>query len=281
VAKGIIAGRVRLAGRGGLMSDSIVKPQRGRVPNYVVVLLLVGVTAGGAGLVWNWMHRDRVAPDVMEFDGSSRKELRRGHGGLVMKDKEGAIRLVTAGVELRLTAAAAGKKGELHLRALGMDNLITPQQEQTIRAMRRLVGASALVKRLNITAEQIQKLKQVPLDWELKLADADRAKLETMCAAWDKAQGAAKVTAETELVGALREIGPKAVASAKQTLAKNTELARGVLTPQQWQQYQEWTTAKAPAKVTPAANKEAKAVPAAPAVKQAAPAVKKTDAGKA
>jgi hypothetical protein len=225
-----------------------------------VVALLVGVAAGGTGVVWAWMHRARVAADVIEIDSPIRKNFR--HDGLVMKEKDGAVRVVAGGVEARLMPAVANKKAELHLRALGIDRMITPQQEQTIRAVRRLAGAPGLAKKLNMTAEQIEKIKQVPLDWELPVAEAERAKIEALCLKWENSQGPAKMAADTALVEALKEIGPKAVAMQKQSLAKNTELAKNVLTPQQWQQYEALLSAKTkvvtPVKATPTAGKQVK-----------------------
>ena len=211
-----------------------------RIPTYLAVVLIILFLCGAAVGTWWWLKADARQADTMIVDGSQRgdggRRFDRQRDNGMGRDRRPSLFATAGGMELRLSPGR-GDRNELRLRAAeGQRN---DQQDELLHNLRHLTFDTAMVKRLQLTEEQVAKLKQLKLDEGLGVSDADRSRLEKLGQAWQAAaDGAAKDAARKAVMDAMTEIGVRSVEPAKKALQQAIEQAKAMLTPAQWEQTQ-------------------------------------------
>ncbi|MGE5608021.1 MAG: hypothetical protein ACM359_02100, partial [Bacillota bacterium] len=110
----------------------------------------------------------------------------------------------------------------------------TPGQQMLRRSVRRVMQNPALAKRVQLTEEQRQKLKQVNLKSGFEVADQDRARLEELAKAYQQAAaGDAKRAAEKALLDAMKAIAAKGGVLTQEAMAQSVKQIQEILTAEQ------------------------------------------------
>jgi len=111
---------------------------------------------------------------------------------------------------------------------------------------------------LNVTDEQLAKLRAVPLPRSETLEPEDKARLSELWTAYHSGSADAKPVAEKKLLAAVEEVGKKSRLAAVAFDASRAELVKAALTPEQIAKY------KATGGTLPATKEPLKAVPVKP-----------------
>jgi hypothetical protein len=181
---------------------------------------LAGFRAGGAG---------RALDDMMSgpVDGV-RASGNRGNAWIVRSGK------ATMYVSL-------DRKGELDVNPSYVKQELTDEQQQMLLLRRRLLTDTALRGQLQVSDEQVAKLKKVADFRGMVIDAAERARLSQLFDAWRKAAAANRAQAEKALVAGLAEVATKAAEPTKAFDAKRVAEVKAVLTPDQLKAFQSGT----------------------------------------
>jgi Spy/CpxP family protein refolding chaperone len=191
--------------------------------------LVIALAVGGAAwfvhaTFFDTRPRERIvvlekgADDGVQKRGDNRWQVRAGNGWLgVEKDRAGALSL-----EFRFWRYD-------FLPADAMDTLVKIQ---------RLVRDGAMAKQLGLAPQQVTQLRDIRTQGKVELPPADAERLKALWAGYEPLKDPkAKQAAELKLVRALDEITRRLEAPATQSGVERAERAKKVLTPEQWQQF--------------------------------------------
>jgi hypothetical protein len=143
-----------------------------------------------------------------------------------------------------------GRKDELDISPYYAPQLRTAEEAELATIRMSILNDATWRETLNITPEQMAKLKKVPVSLGMKIDEADKAKLANLFKAWQKANDKAT---EKAVVAGLDEVGKKCEGPTKEYEAQRAQAVRDALTPEQLKLYREGGTAK-PAGAKPQAS---------------------------
>jgi hypothetical protein len=135
---------------------------------------------------------------------------------------------------------SAGKGQPINVRVVNYNNygFVPQDQRNAIFAARRIVRDETVAKNLNINADQVQKLRHLTGTINMVTQPADIDQLKSL---WSDYQSAAspadQTTAQGKLVDALTDIARKSVDTTKAAVADRAAKIKGVLTDDQWKQF--------------------------------------------
>jgi hypothetical protein len=123
----------------------------------------------------------------------------------------------------------------------GKADLISPEQAELMVARRQIVANQELANQLKVTPEQMAKLSAVPLSMGqgLKLAPADRERLNTDWQAWIAADTAGKRAAEQKVLATLKDVGTKSIAPTRDEFSTRAADIKSILTNEQIKEYRQ------------------------------------------
>jgi len=193
-------------------------------------------------------------------DGGGRGNFRPRDS--MIRENGGTLRTMAGGVRLFIRPGD-GNGSEVIVRPI--DDEFAPAQQQLLRKARRLLLDNALARKMEISTEQLGKLKLLNFETAMRISSADQQRLQELSRAWQQAAaGAAKTAAEAKLIETLKTVGESGIAAAKQSMLRDIAQLKGILSATQFQQLQELGTK--PAIKTGAGTRPTKATtrPAAP-----------------
>lgn len=249
-AKATAVGAVAPAEPAGVPSASEVAPGAAPVrelPVWLSTLFVLLFLGAGAGFAW-WYVTAPVrtksgvvgAPDVASQRGwAAARATGPGRGAAPQQ----FVRL--AGNKYRMETPSVWMEvpkdkndpAALSVDFMRRDLLYTPEQKDTVLAAIRIQGDMAVQQLLNVTPEQVKKLRAIPSP-PFALTAGERKQLWDLWSAYQSAaEGKAKDEAEQKLSTALNQFGDKALASAKQAAAERAEAVKKVLTAEQLEGY--------------------------------------------
>lgn len=230
--------------------DTVQTPARRakKVPLVVVVLVLLLALAGGVMVLAHWLKEDpktgeAVVLDPSQFQGNGRmnRMMRPNNApnasNAITARKDGSV-FVNIGTLHMNTSAKLGGPLDIHNHA--SEQWVTAQQLELLNLAERIVRIAERNKKLAwVSDEQVRKLKQAPTGTQpqLVVSDQDKARLADLLSAWQKAAGPEKAAAEKVLLTALKEIGDKGEALAKQAIAAGAQSVKNILTPEQIERF--------------------------------------------
>lgn len=149
----------------------------------------------------------------------------------LVRPNNAAVLAAAGGIEVRLRQTP-GEPSTVILRPA--DTAVPPAQDGLLRSARRLLLDADLAKQIQLTDEQRNSLRQVDFSFGLKIGDKDRASLESLALEWEQAApGAAKTSARTKLIDAMKEVGQRSAEPSRVAAQKSIDQVKAILTPQQ------------------------------------------------
>jgi hypothetical protein len=155
----------------------------------------------------------------------------------------GMIRIVSGDVEIHITPRPDAAH-DLAAFAVRPDDWFTPEQEELRKVGRKMAAGGKFVAQLGINEEQVARARQLRVNTDLILTDADQAALLEQFQAWQETRGAAHREAQRALLATAKDIGDRSIEATKQAIFTDLERVREILTPEQWKQSQELHAAK-------------------------------------
>ena len=135
---------------------------------------------------------------------------------------------------------SAGKGQPINIRAVNYNSreFVPQEQYNTLLAGRRIARDTTVAKNLNLTDDQVQKLRRLTGSIGMATQQADIDLLTSLWAQYQSAdQPADKLAAQSKLVDALSEIARKSVDATKAVVADRAAKIKAVLTDDQWKQF--------------------------------------------
>lgn len=114
----------------------------------------------------------------------------------------------------------------------------TPEQAELGVLRMSVIQDSTWRSTLNVTDEQVEKLRKIPPALSMKLDPVDRARLTELWKTWKDGSGD-KMAAEKALLSALDELGQKNLQATKDYEASRAQRVLEILTPEQVKQYRD------------------------------------------
>jgi hypothetical protein len=199
------------------------KPVR-EIPVWAVVGVVLICLGGAAWFVWaNWLRSgpaerivflDRGPDDGVKQVLAGRYDVRSGNAALTV------IKKGDAGADLDFRWAK--------------QEYLTAEQIRMLTIVLRLTRDQAMAEELNMTPEQMERLKANRAKAKVELSESDRARLTTLVLAYDAEKDKdAKRKAETKLIKALDAVAAQLEGSAKQLAAERTADAKTILSEEQ------------------------------------------------
>jgi hypothetical protein len=135
---------------------------------------------------------------------------------------------------------SAGKGQPITVKAVNYNSyqFVPQDQRNMIFAARRIGRDETVAKNLNLTPDQITKLRGLTGTIGMETQQADTDQLKSLWADYQNAdQPADKIAVQTKLVDALGEIARKSVDATKNAVADRAAKIKAVLTDDQWKQF--------------------------------------------
>lgn len=111
-------------------------------------------------------------------------------------------------------------------------DMLNPEQQTVFTARFRLVRDAAFAKSLNLTEDQMKKLREIPAREGMVVSDPDRRRVEALFDEYVKAPPPREQPASA-LLAALREVGNNSLEPTRQVIAERVRQIQAILTPEQ------------------------------------------------
>jgi len=237
------------------------------IPIWLTALVIVLCLGGGAWLV-KWYMKETPTqvvdiPDDKVPQGNNWRQGRQANnnGGMFRNNNQlpqkdinangvqpwgrNGFRVKTGDTIMNVTYS--GKGFDISPQYL---NIRTPAQAELAVMRMSILGDPNWREALNVTEDQLTKLRKVPLPKSMTLDKEDKEKLSELWKAYHDGPSDKKAAAEKELLAGLDEVGKKNLAATKEYEATRAELVKAALTEEQIKMYQS-SGGKAPTKETP------------------------------
>ena len=209
-----------------------------------------GTTRAGGALLWSlaaigiivlwgggwwWVKYGSQSDAPVKTKKLRVKEHEKAEG--VYVHSEGTIRVVSGPVEVHIKPRS---NSALDITAFAnTEGWLTPAQDELRKVWRKMLAGGKFVETLGITEEQVAEARQLRLQSELLLTDADRALLAEEFHDWQRTTGGAHKDAEKALLATAKDVGARSIEGTRGALVEDVSKIRGILTAEQWNQYEE------------------------------------------
>ncbi len=222
-----------------------------KVPTWVgvmVAVVLVGSLLGG-GALWFWSSHSKPDPkSLVEVRAAGTSVTAQGLRVTPNQvpqtrtiapgiQQTSAMNYVVIGGDFGLSASKPANATDWNINLnYRKTDLLTPDQQAARMARMRLPNDPLFAKQLNVTAEQVEKLKKLPavtaLNPWLTVAPADIDKLKKMWTAFI-ATNPPKPEEAAKLVAAVEQTGKANLETFRASLVGGVKEIEGILTPEQ------------------------------------------------
>ncbi len=227
--------------------------RRRDLPIWLSLLIILACLAGGGWFVrWYFdsapISRTVSVPTAQPRDNDTPAERRerrapsvRRQSPLTAQSPDGVASLgnrqwnAKSG-DVLLSARGLGNETRITLSYLRGD-VPDDQQRMLLLARRRLAFDPGIREALEITPEQIEKLRAVSGFSGIGLTDAETDRVRDAWQAYLSARGDARDPAQANLLALLRELGAAKLDDTRQAIATRTERIRAILTPEQLERF--------------------------------------------
>jgi len=204
---------------------SEIQSARG-MPAWASATIIVVALAAGAGAVY-WFFTSGPG-------GSERIVLDRGPEDGIKGPPGGRTWSVISGNTKMVVSKGPGDALQTKFGYLQSD-FLTPEEFEVLNKGRRIAVDGAMAEALGLSSAQTDQLRdQVRRGFNVAIPEADQKKLLDLFRAWRDAPGESR---ELPLLRALDEAGDKAAGSARQTAADAVARIRQIVSPHQWQKF--------------------------------------------
>jgi hypothetical protein len=206
------------------------KQARG-IPTWASSLILVTALSAGAGIVYWFFTRGPGGDEVVVLDRGPQDGVTALKGGRNWN-------IVSGNTTMRVTRMPGGelqpKFGYLQY------DFLAPAELNVLTKGRRIATDGAMAEAVGLTPEQVEQMKeQVRRGFNFAVGDSDQKRLLDLFRAWLDASPTSRDGPELKLLRALDEIGDRTEASARQTTTDAVAQIQKIVTPMQWQKFDE------------------------------------------
>jgi hypothetical protein len=204
---------------------SEIQSARG-MPAWASATIIVVALAAGAGAVY-WFFTSGPG-------GSERIVLDRGPEDGIKGPPGGRTWSVISGNTKMVVSKGPGDALQTKFGYLQSD-FLTPEEFEVLNKGRRIAVDGAMAEALGLSPAQTDQLRdQVRRGFNVAIPEAQQKNLLDLFRAWRDAPGESR---ELPLLRALDEAGDKAAGSARQTATDAVARIRQIVSPQQWQKF--------------------------------------------
>jgi hypothetical protein len=206
------------------------KPARG-LPTWASALIIVIALAGGAGIVYWFLHTGIGGNEVVVLDRGPQDGIKPLPGGRVW--------VVTSGNTTMRVMKLPGDKLQTRFNYLQYD-FLTPAEFDVLNKGKRISADSAVADAIGLSTEQADAVRaQVKRGFDVAIPDADQQRLAELFRSWFSAPPANRDGPELKVLRALDELGDRTAASARQVTTDAVAQIQKIVTPEQWQKFEE------------------------------------------
>lgn len=204
------------------------RPTPRRMPVWLSASIIVIALAAGAGLVYWFFTSGPGGGDTIILDKGPEDGIKGTPGGRIWK-------IVSGNTKMQVIKGP-GDALQTKFGYLQYD-FLTPEEFEVLNKGRRLAVDGAMAEALGLSSDQAGQLRdQVRRGLNISIPEADQKKLLDLFGAWRDAPGDGR---EMALLRSLDEAGDKAAGSARQTATDAIVRIRQIVSPQQWQKFDE------------------------------------------
>lgn len=205
------------------------EPRSRRVmPAWLSAMIIVVALATGAAAVYWFFTSGPGGSDTVVLD--------RGPDDGIKGTPTGRTWNVISGNTKMVVTKGPGDALQTKFGYLQYD-FLTPEEFETLNKGRRIAADMAMAEALGLSSDQADQLRdQVRRGFNIAIPDAEQKKLIDLFREWRDSPGESR---ELPLLRALDDAGDKAAGSARQNANDAVARIRQIVSPQQWQKFDE------------------------------------------